>query len=116
MGLSETIFGATYASFFRWRHLCFAGCLAILRSPLHLLTTSARAPCTAALRRLLDAADAGAEVDVRKVVEDMRASRNMMVQAQIQYEFVHYAVRDALEQKLQDLEEAQVDAELASAE
>ena len=53
---------------------------------------------------------------MRKVVEDMRASRNMMVQAQIQYEFVHYAVRDALEQKLQDLEEAQVDAELASAE
>lgn len=102
--------------FFRWRLLCFACCLAILRSPLHLLTTSARAPCTVGLRRLLDAADAGAEVDVRKVVEDMRASRNMMVQAQIQYEFVHYAVRDALEQKLQDLEEAQVDAELASAE
>lgn len=44
----------------------------------------------------------------------MRKSRNMMVQAQIQYEFVHYAVRDALEQKLQDLEEAKVDADMAA--
>lgn len=54
-----------------------------------------------AIDRLLEAVDnEDCDLDVPSTVSDMRNSRNLMVQSQVQYVFVYRALADAIEQRM----------------
>eukprot|EP00054_Salpingoeca_dolichothecata_P019738 m.123015 g.123015 ORF g.123015 m.123015 type:complete len:1312 (-) comp23370_c0_seq1:161-4096(-) len=60
-----------------------------------------------AIDRLMHALDEQKDLNVLEVVKDMRRCRMMMVQAPVQYHFVHHALLDVVRARIQALKAAQ---------